>query len=114
MTDFNISHDSPLPLHLQLLDELRHRVKNGLLKPHDRLPGEWELVEKLKEVGSRHDITAGVVALAWVLAHPAVTGVISGARSIRQIEDITPALDFRLTQEEVAEIEAFQKAQQGT
>ena len=79
-----------------------------------KLSKTLELVEKLKEVGERHGMTAGVVALAWVLANPAVTGVISGARSTRQIEDITPALEFRLTPEEVAEIEAFQKAQHGT
>ncbi len=61
MTDFQVSHDSPLPLHLQLLDELRHRVKNGLLKPHDRLPGEWELVEQL-------NISRATIQRAWQAA----------------------------------------------
>lgn len=47
MIDFRISKDSPLPLHVQLLDELRHRIVTGQLKPHDMLPGEWEFVETL-------------------------------------------------------------------
>jgi GntR family transcriptional regulator of arabinose operon len=47
MIDFRISRDSPLPLHVQLLDELRHKIVTGQLKPHDMLPGEWELAEAL-------------------------------------------------------------------
>lgn len=48
MVDFRISKESSLPLHVQLLDELRHKIVTGQLKPHDMLPGEWELVEALK------------------------------------------------------------------
>lgn len=47
MTEFRISKDSSLPLHIQLLDELRHKIITGELKPHDQLPGEWELVQML-------------------------------------------------------------------
>ncbi len=47
MIEFRISKDSPLPLHVQLLDELRHKIVTGQLKPHQMLPGEWELVEAL-------------------------------------------------------------------
>ncbi len=61
MSDFNVSHSSSLPLHLQLLDELRHKIKSGLLKPHDRLPGEWELVEAL-------DISRATIQRAWQAA----------------------------------------------
>jgi GntR family transcriptional regulator of arabinose operon len=48
MVDFRISKDSSLPLHVQLLDDLRHKIVTGELKPHDALPGELELVETLK------------------------------------------------------------------
>lgn len=61
MSEFNISHESSLPLHLQLLDELRHKIKSGLLKPHDRLPGEWELVEAL-------NISRATIQRAWQAA----------------------------------------------
>jgi aryl-alcohol dehydrogenase-like predicted oxidoreductase len=70
-----------------------------------------DLVEKLREIGDRRGVSAGVVAIAWTLANPAITGAISGARGPRQIEEISPALNFRLTPDELAEIEAFQKAQ---
>jgi GntR family transcriptional regulator, arabinose operon transcriptional repressor len=58
---FNISRSSSLPLHLQLLDELRHQIKSGQLKPHDRLPGEWELVEAL-------EISRATIQRAWQAA----------------------------------------------
>lgn len=61
MNEFNISHESSLPLHLQLLDELRHKVKSGLLKPHTRLPGEWELVDSL-------NISRATIQRAWQAA----------------------------------------------
>lgn len=47
MISFEISRESSLPLHIQLLDELRHKIKTGELAPETQLPGEWELVEQL-------------------------------------------------------------------
>jgi GntR family transcriptional regulator of arabinose operon len=61
MLDFNIVKESSLPLHLQLLDELRQHIQSGTLKPHDRLPGEWELVQAL-------DISRATIQRAWQVA----------------------------------------------
>jgi GntR family transcriptional regulator, arabinose operon transcriptional repressor len=47
MVRFEISKTSPLPLHMQLLDDLRHKVLTGVFKPHEQLPGEWELAKEL-------------------------------------------------------------------
>lgn len=47
MIVFEISRESSLPLHIQLLDELRHKIKTGELPAETQLPGEWELVEQL-------------------------------------------------------------------
>lgn len=65
------------------------------------------LVERLQEIGRRHGRSAGEVAIAWTLNHPAVTGAIVGARNARQAEGVMRAGDLRLADEEVAEIEAF-------
>ena len=40
-----------------------------------------ELVESLRVIGERHGRSAGEVAIAWPLRHPAVTGAIVGARN---------------------------------
>lgn len=58
MIEFVISKESSLPLHIQLLDELRHKILSGELQPNDRLPGEWELVKRL-------DISRATIQRAW-------------------------------------------------
>jgi aryl-alcohol dehydrogenase-like predicted oxidoreductase len=63
------------------------------------------LVENLREIGKSHRRSPGEVAIAWTLAHPAVTGAIVGLRSPQQVAGIIGALDFRLSKSEMAEIE---------
>jgi len=65
-----------------------------------------ELAEVMKRIGARHGVTAGVVAIAWTLRHPAVTAAIVGMRSADQAKGVLPAMEFRLSEEEAAEIAA--------
>jgi aryl-alcohol dehydrogenase-like predicted oxidoreductase len=48
-----------------------------------------------------------VAALAWVLRRPEVTGAIVGVRNVQQVEELAPALDFRLSGDELKEIDGF-------
>ena len=75
-----------------------------------RLARNLKLVDLLREIGSGHGIPPGVVAVAWTLHHPAVTAAIVGGRSARQVEELAPALTFRLTDEEYARINCFLEA----
>ena len=72
-----------------------------------KLSRNLELAELLKKIGARHGRSAGEAAIAWTLRHPAVTGAIVGMRSARQAEGVLGALEFRLSEEEAREIEAF-------
>jgi aryl-alcohol dehydrogenase-like predicted oxidoreductase len=65
-----------------------------------------ELAELLRQIGQRHGRTAGEVAIAWTVNNPAVTGAIVGLRKAEQIKGVIGALEFRLTKEELREIEA--------
>lgn len=47
MTDIHLSKESPIPLHIQLLNQLRQRILGGSWAPHERLPSEPELVNQL-------------------------------------------------------------------
>ncbi len=47
------------------------------------------------------------LAVAWVMAHPAVTAPIIGARNLKQLEDSLAALDINMTPEWRAEISAL-------
>jgi aryl-alcohol dehydrogenase-like predicted oxidoreductase len=70
-----------------------------------KLSQNLQLVERLRKVGARHGRTAGQVAIAWSLHHPAVTGAIVGARSAKQVDEIMAAPDFRISDVEAKEIE---------
>lgn len=71
-----------------------------------RLSRNLALVEVLREVGARHGVSPGEVAIAWTLRHPAVTGAIVGVRSPAQVDGIVGAAAVRLSDEEAARIEA--------
>jgi aryl-alcohol dehydrogenase-like predicted oxidoreductase len=92
-------------------DDFRRRV------PHFQEPNlshNLRLAELMREIGKRHGRTTGEVAIAWVLRHPAVTAAIVGMRSAKQVEGVIGAMEFRLSPEEIAEIEAFQKTPAGS
>jgi len=72
-----------------------------------RFSRNLELAKLLQNIGERHNQNAGSVAIAWTLRHPAVTGAIVGGRHPEQVDEIIGAGDFRLNQEEQAEIERF-------
>ena len=70
-----------------------------------RLSKNIELVERLRQVGQRLGRSPGEIAIAWVLRHPAITGVIVGARNAKQIEGVVGVADVTLTEQDIAEIE---------
>jgi len=74
-----------------------------------RLSRNLELAELLRTIGKSRGRTAGEVAIAWTLRHPAVTAAIVGMRSAKQVEGVIGAADFRLTPEEAQQIESFLK-----
>ncbi len=75
-------------------------------------PGEPNLTRNLalqdlmSDIGKRHGRAAGeVTAIAWVLRNPAITAAIVGMRSADQAKGMLGALEFRLSEEEIAEID---------
>jgi len=67
------------------------------------------LVEVLRQIGDRHGRTSGEVAIAWTLRDPVVTGAIVGMRSAEQAKEIVRSAEFRLSADEISEIEAYLK-----
>jgi aryl-alcohol dehydrogenase-like predicted oxidoreductase len=81
--------------------------RKGVEFNEPRLSRNLKLVELLREIGSGHGVAPGVVAVAWTLHHPAITAAIVGGRSAAQVEGMTPALSFRLSDGEFARINQF-------
>lgn len=87
-------------------DDWRH--SNPAFQP-PHLQKNLRLVELLSEIGDRHGRSAGEVAISWTLRESAVTGAIVGSRNPHQIEGIVGAAEFRLSNQEIIEIEEFVK-----
>jgi aryl-alcohol dehydrogenase-like predicted oxidoreductase len=88
-------------------DDFRKRT------PHFKEPQlsrNLELAELLASIGKRHGKSAGEVAIAWTLRHPAVTGAIVGMRSAKQVDGVIGAAEFRLSADELTEIDRFRAA----
>jgi aryl-alcohol dehydrogenase-like predicted oxidoreductase len=88
-------------------DDWRRR-NPAFQEPH--LSRNLQLAAKLAEIGARHGRTAGEAAIAWTLRHPSVTAAIVGMRSAGQVDGVVGAARFRLSEEEIAEIDRFQTA----
>jgi aryl-alcohol dehydrogenase-like predicted oxidoreductase len=72
-----------------------------------QLSRNLKLVRLLRDIGKKYGRSPGEVAVAWVLRNPVVTGAIVGARRPGQIKGLVGAAEFRLSPQEVVEIEAF-------
>jgi aryl-alcohol dehydrogenase-like predicted oxidoreductase len=70
-----------------------------------RFSRNLELVERLTEIGEWRGKSPAEVAIAWTLRHPAVTAAIVGGRRPDQVDGIIGAAEFRLSEDEIEEIE---------
>jgi aryl-alcohol dehydrogenase-like predicted oxidoreductase len=65
----------------------------------------WPVVEAMREIGKAHEVSVARVALAWLLAKPAVMSIIIGAKTTEQLDDNLAAADLKLTADEVARLD---------
>jgi aryl-alcohol dehydrogenase-like predicted oxidoreductase len=82
-------------------NDFRKRAKNY---QEPQLSQNLAIADKLKEIGARHNVSAGVIAIAWTLHNPAVTAAIVGGRSPEQVQGVLPAATFQLSEAEYQEI----------
>ena len=79
-------------------DEYGHKLYGG--------PGDWEIVEAVRAVAEARGVTPAEVALAWLLARPGVTAPIVGATKLSHLDAAIRAVELKLTDEEIAQLEA--------
>jgi aryl-alcohol dehydrogenase-like predicted oxidoreductase len=67
--------------------------------PYQRLltPATFRAIDALRAEAAERGAWTGALALAWVLAHPAVTAALIGPRSVEQFQPAVEALQVRLT-----------------
>jgi aryl-alcohol dehydrogenase-like predicted oxidoreductase len=69
-------------------------------------PSDWDVVEAVRAVAKQRGAKPAQVALAWLLAKPAVAAPIVGATRLEHLEDAVAAVSMRLAGDEIAALEA--------
>ncbi|RPH48594.1 MAG: aldo/keto reductase [Desulfobacteraceae bacterium] len=82
-------------------------VQNAQYTKRYSLPEYYEVTDRFIAYTGEKGIKPATLAVAWVMAHPAITAPIIGARNLLQLEDSLAAMDVRMTQEWRAEISAL-------
>jgi aryl-alcohol dehydrogenase (NADP+) len=72
---------------------------------YDTAESDRVIVERVAKVAQDHGVSRAQVALAWVLAKPAVTAPVVGATKPQHLDDAVAALDLHLAPEEIAFLE---------
>jgi aryl-alcohol dehydrogenase-like predicted oxidoreductase len=91
--------------------------RNAPMPPGTRLAGtqrladrylterNWAIAEKLADFAEKHGKTMLELAFSWLLSQPPVSSVIAGATKPEQLEQNVKAGTWKLTPEELAEID---------
>jgi aryl-alcohol dehydrogenase-like predicted oxidoreductase len=87
--------DRPTPQSARAAQTKRYETEAGM-----------RVIDAVDEVAKTRGMTMAAVAVAWLLAKPAITAPIIGANSPQQLSEILPAADLRLTPEEIASLDA--------
>ncbi len=77
----------------------------GQFVPFDKEMG-YRVVDALNQVASRSGASPARVAIAWLLARPAVSSVIIAARKAEQLDDNISAVDLELSGEDIRLLDA--------
>lgn len=70
-------------------------------------PAYYEIAERFTAYAQERGLHPATLALAWVMAHPAITAPLIGARNVEQLEASLAALDVEMTPAWRAEISAL-------
>ena len=74
----------------------------------------WRILDVIDDIVTSHDgLTHSQVALAWLLAQPAVASVLIGARTEAQLEDNLQAAEVQLSSDELARLDEVSALEEG-
>ncbi|MFW6174423.1 MAG: aldo/keto reductase [Chloroflexota bacterium] len=73
----------------------------------ERLARAWEAVPRLQEWAADHGRDLVHLAIAWTLAHPAMTSSIVGAKTPEQARHNAAAADWRLSDADIQELDGI-------
>jgi aryl-alcohol dehydrogenase-like predicted oxidoreductase len=87
-------------------DAANNPSRGGKVKGYFDARGQ-RILQTLDDVAARHSATPAQIALAWLIAQPAVTAPIASATSLKQLHEIMQAPRLKLPRED---LQALDKA----
>lgn len=79
---------------------------SGLYGRDTTLESDRSIVQQVESIAAARGVPMATIALAWVLANPAVTSPIIGATKSHHIDDAVAALSITLTEDELTALSA--------
>ncbi|KAF9387922.1 hypothetical protein BGX21_000437 [Mortierella sp. AD011] len=73
---------------------------------HSRNDRNWQILDEVKAIAKECNRTPAQVAVNWTLQKPGITSPLIGARTMEQLEDNLSALEFTLTEKQMARLDA--------
>lgn len=68
-------------------------------------PRGMKILGALDTVAKRFDVTQATIALAWLIARPAITAPIASATSVQQLQQLVKAATIKLDDESIRELD---------
>ncbi len=77
------------------------RYESGEFRSGEAVPdAAWDVIEAAEAMAKEKSCKMDALALAWTLAHPAVTSSIIGPRTMQHLEDNLKALDVEISEDD--------------
>ncbi|MCP3730799.1 aldo/keto reductase [Sphingomonas sp. MG17] len=87
------------------------------LASHDDIPLDKEmgfrLLDVIRGIADSHGVSFAQVALAWLLSRDQVSSITLGATKLHQLDDNLAAVNLKLSEEEIAAMEAVSQLRRG-
>lgn len=77
------------------------RASSGLIQRLTGDPAAYDALDVVRDIAASRQAPVAQIALAWLLANPAVTAPIIGARTVEQLHEVLGAVEVKLSAAEV-------------
>ncbi|KAF9366666.1 hypothetical protein BGX34_011061 [Mortierella sp. NVP85] len=79
--------------------------RKGQVNSHLKNERNWRILDEVKTIAQECSRTPAQVAVNWILQKPGITSPLIGARTLEQLQDNLNALEFTLSQEQMARLD---------
>jgi aryl-alcohol dehydrogenase-like predicted oxidoreductase len=73
----------------------------------------WRILDVMNDIVQNYGFSHSQIALQWLLTRPAVSSVIAGVRTLRQLEDNLGALEVELPEDEIIRLDEVSAVEEG-